>query len=373
VTEVQIEKAGGEADGGAGQTVKLVDCDIHPVMPRQRRLERLSARWRRHYEQFGRRTPPVTEVYPRASNGGMRADAWPDEPGSLPGSDLGLLQRQHLDEYGIDYGVLNSLGLLGCHEVPEFAAELARVENDWLVEQWLDKEPRLLGSIVVPFEHPELSVREIERRASDPRWVQVILADTTEEPLGSRKYWPIYEAAAAHGLPVAVHTGGSAPHQGTGWLSYYLEEHVTSSLVMQNGLLSMVCEGLFEEVPGLRVVLTEGGVTWAVALQWALDSAWHLLHDDVPTLSRPPSEVVHDHVWFSTQPIEEPDDPREFMQALEHGGLANRLVFATDYPHWDFDSPTQALPPSIPKNLRTRILATTACELYGLPLERREA
>ncbi len=129
MTETQLQQVGGLAEKSI---VRLVDCDIHPVMPRHVRLERLSSRWRRHYEQFGRRTPLVTELYPRASNGGMRADAWPDEPGSFPGSNLGLLQRQLLDEYDVDYGVLNSLGLLGCHEMPEFAAELARVENDWL-------------------------------------------------------------------------------------------------------------------------------------------------------------------------------------------------------------------------------------------------
>jgi uncharacterized protein len=353
--------------------VSLVDCDIHPMLTYPEMQKRMSTRWRRHLEQFGRRTPIITEFYPRASNGGFRVDSWPEGPGGFPGSDLGLLQRQLLDEYDIDYGILNSLGLLSCHEVPELSAEIARVLNDWMWQDLMDVEPRLLGAIVVPYEYPELSVREIERCAADERWVQVIFPDSAREPLGSRLYWPIYEAAAAHGLPVALHTAGYWPHLDTGWPSYYLEEHVANAMRMQSQLMNMVCEGIFEAVPDLKIVLTESGVAWTVSIAWALDSGWGMLGEDVPNLERKPSEYLQEHVWFTTQPIEEPDEPIQFAQMLEHGGLADRLVFATDYPHWDFDSPTQALPRGLPDDVRLKILAGTACELYGLPLGSRAA
>ena len=41
------------------------------------------------------------------------------------------------------------------------------------------------------------------------------------------------------------------------------------------------------------------------------------------------------------------------------------LLFATDYPHWDFDSPEQALPNTVPRDLRQKILTTNAREFYG--------
>jgi predicted TIM-barrel fold metal-dependent hydrolase len=348
------------------KAVTLVDCDIHPVMTPPMLLARMSERWRRHFERFGRRTPMITEIYPRARNAGMRADSWPEDPGGVPGSDPELARRQLLDEWDVDYGILNCLNGQDCYDPPSFAAELNRAVNDWLLEEWIEPDPRYLGAIAVPHDYPELAVAEIERRAGDDRWVQVIFPASTQEPLGSRKYWPIYEAAAGHGLPVAIHSGGYDPHIGAGWPSFYIEEHQAFSTVVQRQLVSLVCGGVFEAVPGLRIVLTEGGVAWSVALRWALDEAWSALREEVPELERAPSEYIHDHVWFTTQPIEEPADPADFIRTVEHGQLTDRLLFATDYPHWDFDAPTQALPRGLSKEVRADILAGNACTLYGL-------
>ena len=346
--------------------VTLVDCDIHPVMTPAMMLERMSSRWRRHLERWGRRTPVITEIYPRARNAGMRADSWPDVPGGVPGSDPELLREQLLDEWNFDYGVLNALNGQDCFDSAGLAAELNRVLNDWLTEEWLDFDRRLLGAIAVPHDQPALAVEEIERRVGDDRWVQVLFPASTQEPLGSRKYWPIYEAAAGHGLPVAVHSGGYDPHMGAGWPSFYIEEHQAFSTVVQRQLVSLVCEGTFEAIPDLRIVLTEGGVAWSAALRWALDEAWSVLRDEVPDLQRAPSEYIRDHVWLTTQPIEEPDDPDDFLRTVEHAQLADRLLFATDYPHWDFDAPSQALPRGLSKETRADILAGNACGLYGL-------
>jgi uncharacterized protein len=349
--------------------VRLVDCDVHPMIASGGELlGRVSARTRRHLQRYGTRLPLVTELYPRASNAGMRADSWPE--GGLPGSDLDLMRSQLLDEHDIDYAVVSFFNPVD-QEMPELAEDVSRAVNDWMWESWLEPEPRLLGSIVVPLEYPEAAVREIERLAGGPQWVQVLVPTTGVDPLGSRKYWPIYEAAAAHGLPVATHTGAHQPHLGTGWPSFYIEEYVGLAMVARGVLLSLICEGVFEKIPAVRFVVVEGGVAWASSLRWALDGAWELHRDDVAPLERKPSEYMREHVWFTTQPIEEPDDPNHFVEVLEHGELLDRLLFSTDYPHWDFDSPQQALPRVLSPDVRRRILAGTACELYGLPLEDR--
>jgi uncharacterized protein len=346
--------------------VTLVDTDIHPMMLGPALEARLSEGWWRRYQDFGVRVAAPPAIYPRVRNAGYRTDAWPE--GGFPGSDLELVRRQLLDEHDVQYGILNPLqGQVWGAEAPELAAVLCRALNDWIAEEWLDAEPRLLASICVPFEHPDFAVREIERRAGDPRFVQVLLAASTEAPLGNRRYRPIYAAAAEAGLPVAIHTGGIEQHRGAGWPSYYLEEHVWNGNVMTAGTISMVCEGVFEELPALRVVLQETGISWAAATMWALDAAWERLRPELPHLRGAPSGYFRERFWFTTQPIEEPEDPEDLARAFALMGMGDHIMFATDYPHWDFDSPKQALPRSLSKELRADILAGNACRLYGLP------
>ena len=350
--------------------VKLVDCDVHAQPTEPMLGEYMSAGARRRLERYGHRTPRVTDWYPRARNAGMRVDAWPGKPGHIWGSDPETTRAQLLDEFGVDYAMLEVLSGADCYDDPDLAVDWNQAMNHWQVDKWLDFDPRFRGSIAVPHEYPDLAVAEIERHAADSRFLAVLMPASAIEMLGSLKYWPIYEAAAAHGRPVAFHTGGYMDHRGAGYPSFYLEYHVANGINMQAQLTSMVGGGMFDAIPGLRVVLVECGLAWAAALRWSLDAAWELMREDLSRLKRRPSEYVRDQVWFTTQPIEEPQEPRHLLHAIAQAQLEDRLLFATDYPHWDFDSPTQALPRAMPAELRRAILAENALELYGLPAER---
>src|SRR5581483_10387800 len=134
--------------------------------------------------------------------------------------------------------------------------------------------------------YPDLAVEEIHRRASDLRFVQAAFTGRPREPMGRRKYWPIYEACEEHGFPVMTHAFGSygQPITGAGWPSYYLEEHVGPAQAMQANLTSLVLDGAFERFPGLNVVSVENGFGWAPSLMWRLDAAWKLLKSEVPSL-----------------------------------------------------------------------------------------
>jgi predicted TIM-barrel fold metal-dependent hydrolase len=85
----------------------------------------------------------------------------------------------------------------------------------------------------------------------------------------------------------------------------------------------------------------------------------------VPTLQRRPSEYVRDHIWVTTQPMEEPHNPEHFKRIVENIG-ADRMMFATDYPHWDFDAPDQAIPSRLPEEQERAIMAETARSFYKL-------
>jgi predicted TIM-barrel fold metal-dependent hydrolase len=293
--------------------------------------------------------------------GGAREDAVTEEGET----ELDLLRRQLLDLYDIDYGIITTFSMYDRGD-PELAADAARAANDAYVAEYLEPEPRLLCSIAVPWEYPELAVKEIERRAGDPRWVQVMMPQEPLESLGHRRYWPIYEAAAAHGLPLARHVGwGRDVFHGSGHASFTFERHLTLALDTRGQLLSIFCSGVFEAVPETRIVMIEGGTFWGASLRWSLDSAFELLGDEVG-LSRKPSEYMDESVWFSTQPIEEPDDPADFERMIEVGHLRDRILYASDWPHWDMDSPTLVYPPTLDKELKRKLMAGNACALYGL-------
>jgi predicted TIM-barrel fold metal-dependent hydrolase len=273
-----------------------------------------------------------------------------------------------LDEWNVAYGILNPLTPAGALLDPAFDAALATAVNDWQVAEWLDREPRLRASMIVPFEHADLAVAEIERRAGDRRFVQVQFSGRPREPMGRRTYWPIYAACAEAGLAVMSHAFGSGgqPITGCGWPSYYIEDHVGPAQSMQANLISLALEGVFERFPTLRVVSAENGFGWVPALCWRLDAVDALLHDEVPHLQRRPSEYIREHVWFCTQPIEEPPRTEDLLWLIEQIG-AERLLFATDYAHWDWDAPDAALPARLPAPLRRRIFYENARDLYGLP------
>ena len=65
---------------------------------------------------------------------------------------------------------------------------------------------------------------------------------------------------------------------------------------------------------------------------------------DTTGCAEPPSEYLREHFWFTTQPIEEPEDPEHLAFAFDALGMVDRIMFSTDYPHWDFDAPSQTLP-----------------------------
>ncbi|MQA93069.1 MAG: amidohydrolase family protein, partial [Gemmatimonas sp.] len=77
------------------------------------------------------------------------------------------------------------------------------------------------------------------------------------------------------------------------------------------------------------------------------------------------SEQIRKHVRLTTQPIEEPDDPRQLNQIIEMAGAEDMIMYSSDYPHWDFDNPRVSLPP-LAKTTRGKILYETAAAVYGI-------
>jgi hypothetical protein len=184
---------------------------------------------------------------------------------------------------------------------------------------------------------------------------------------GDEKYHPIWAAAERNDLPVGFHLLGSSgimnPPTSAGWPRSFMELSCGFPLLAQAELISIVCRGVFEKFPRLKVALVELGFSWLPSLMNRLDMRWAELRAEVPWLKRKPSEYIREHVRLTTQPLDIPDDA--IVAAIEAVG-PELLMFSSDYPHWDFDSPARAFPSRMDARVKEQVLSGTARELYRL-------
>jgi predicted TIM-barrel fold metal-dependent hydrolase len=146
--------------------------------------------------------------------------------------------------------------------------------------------------------------------------------------------------------------------------STYLEWHTNIPQNYMGHVTSLLCEGVFEKFPKLTFVCIEGGLAWIPHVLWRLDKNWKALRSSVPWVKKLPSEYVWDHVRFTTQPIEEPENPAHLLAIFEMIRAEKTVLFSSDYPHWDNDSPSHGLP-KLPEAIAERIFHRNAEELYN--------
>ena len=237
-------------------------------------------------------------------NGVMKSDAVTEDGRRIERSPE-TMASHFLDVYDIDFAVMNPMESMEHCVSPDahYSAAALTAINTHFIDDWLPVDERYLASIMVAFSNIELAVEEIHRLGAHPRVCQVLLVSGSPFPLGHSYFHPIYEAAVAYDLPVAIHPGlegvGIAGSGGTaGLVANYLEWHTLLATSYMTQLVSLVVEGVFEKFPTLKYVFVEGGVAWLPALMWRLDKNWKALRSTTPWLTRRPSEIIQDHIML---------------------------------------------------------------------------
>ena len=356
-----------EATTAAPIAIPAIDCALHNVVPETAVLfPYLPVQWREHIEGTLFKGA-VDAAYPRNAPTSSRPGSTPPG-GGPPGSDLVTLREHTLDAPGVECGILTCTYAIDSLRNPDAAIALARAVNDWQIAEWLDQEPRLRASIVVPSQLPEAAAREIERVGAHPGFVQVALPARSHHPYGNRLYHPLWEAMTQYDLVGGISFGGApgVPPTPSGWPSTYFEEYAGMAQVFQSQLVSIISEGVFDQFPALRVTLMQSGWTWLPAFMWRFDKEWRNLRRLVPWVRRAPSAYVREHVRFTVQPLDAPPDAAHLRDILEELGSDDLLLYGSDYPHQHRATPEDILLPHFSEASARKIWAENARTFYRL-------
>lgn len=356
----------------------VIDVDFHPMpLPTDPQVaDHLPRRWQDYIARYGLGAMGGG-VAPSQREFTHRLDAV-DSLGRV-GLDPHLAVQQVLDPFDMSAVVLTCPQTYiitngGANMPDEMGRALFSAYNDALATTWCGADPRFRASISIARDVGG-SVAEIARCKEGPdkdKFVQVLISPAGQDPLGKQRYWPLFEACVEYDIPLGFHVPGTGRFPtGAGRQNFYAETHSAFGALPLGMVPSLIFEGVFDRFPTLKIAILEMGWDWVAPFSWKLDAIYETLRDEVGHLERKPSEYLLDHFWFSTQPLEEPEHPDQLddvFRIFEESGFGDKLMFSSDWPHWDYDSPYESVPESFPEDRRRKMLGQNASALYKLPL-----
>lgn len=244
------------------------------------------------------------------------------------GEMLGLL--------GAEGTVLYPTAGLACGLISDarWAVASATAYNNWLEERYTKMDERLHGAGMLAVQDPGAAAAEVARCATSRVRFPAVLMPTqthTGRTFGDEFFWPIYEAAERHRMPIALH---GAPSRGLGFdhFTEFAKVHALEHpfpLMIQ--LTDIIFSGVFDRFPGLRIAFLEGGCGWVPFMMDRLDYEYDSIFGSQARarLAKRPSDYMR--------------EGENFWVAMELGETAlkytidaigpDRILYASDYPH----------------------------------------
>ena len=353
----RVEK--GHAETPINIDEEVIDCDAHIREERDDLLPYIDDEEMKAYVRG--RDPYPNDGWDRSA-GGRTGSATVRNPAD---------EEAVMEELGLDQSLISPTKNLHHGEIADadVANAVARAYNDYVQDVWLDESDLFMSGILAPVQDPTFAAAEIDRLASEDEMVCVFLNPAgPRRALGDERYDPIYEAAQSHDLPIVMHsvatTNVGFPLQ-TDYFHNFVEVHAISHTFQHLAqVTSILCRGVPERFPDLRFVCLEAGLSWIPYL-YRLDTEVLSRPNETPLLEKRPTEYFKERFWVSCQPVEEMDDSSGLEYLAELAGGWERILFSTDWPHWDFDSPT-VVREHIPEEHRADVWSRNAREVFGL-------
>jgi predicted TIM-barrel fold metal-dependent hydrolase len=283
------------------------------------------------------------------------------------------LSRKAMDCMALDYQVFfpSALLFLGMHPQREIEAELATAYNRWIVEHVLPHEPRMKAMLYLPFNTPEAAEATVKRFLGAPGVVGFLVTSTRYQPVHANEYMRLYAMLEEAGMPIGFHAHHNWHNEYTRHLNRFLSMHAIS-FVLSNmvHLTNWVINGLPVRFPKLKVLWIESGLAWLPFLMQRLDHEYLMRVSEAPLLKRLPSEYIGE-MYYTMQPMEATN-----LKLLEGTFEAIRadtqLLYASDWPHWDFDVPAKVFDlPFLDERAKRNILGLNASRVFNLPVPAR--
>jgi predicted TIM-barrel fold metal-dependent hydrolase len=280
------------------------------------------------------------------------------------------MTREWMDAMGVDYACLfpTPMLFLGLHPQVEVETALCRAYNHWLCERILAQEPRIISMLYLPFNDPDDAAYRTVKDFGDRKGVVGFMVTSPRyKPVHDNAYMKTYALLEEMGKPISFHAAYSWDDRALATTNRFISVHSLGFMWFNMvHMTNWVINGLPERFPKLKVLWIESGLTWAYCLMQRLDHSYMMRTSDCPSCKRKPSEYMRE-MYYSSQPMEVPDDLSILEATFKMINAENRLVWSSDYPHWDFDLPSIIYDlPFLKDHTKRKILGGNAAELFGL-------
>ncbi len=246
-----------------------------------------------------------------------------------------------------------------------------RVYNDWLADYCAHAPQRLVGLALISLHDIDEAIKELRRCADRGLKGALIWASPPEDrPYSAPLYDPFWAAAQDLGMPISLHSITGAGAESRLAIKQPLDRYVRSTVLsheVQRTLVVLICSGVLERFPDLKLVSAENEVGWLPFFLQKLDQAREEYQYLYPVpLKLKPSEYFRRQIFATFI-----DDPvgvasREFV------GVEN-IMWSSDYPHtvstWPHSREVVERDfKGVPDDEKRLIVRENVARLYGLAL-----
>jgi uncharacterized protein len=353
------------------KSMPITDCDVHIHESAEQLEEYCELPWRQSLSVAKELPERYLDIPGLSPGGGGLEPLWPSTQKRELKVHTPEKLRKDLDELGIERAILFPDHLLKLALFPnaDYAMALARAYNKWITKKWMGNNG-MYGAICTAPQDPEGSAEEIRRYGGKNQMVCAYLPAAGVSTLyGDKVYDPLYEAAEKVGVPVALHSVGVVhpvfPFQLQQFPNEIGRHAIAHPIAMAANAIHMITTGVQVRYPKLKIFYAEGALAWVPWVMMRLDKEYFEYRRQVPFLKERPSHYLK-KAYFGTQPIEEPERPSDYMKLLELIGNFESVLFASDWPHHDFDHPRKLLSYPIPEEIKRDIMGRNADRLFNI-------